>query len=111
MYRSVPLARLRELRNRTRDLTLAADLDRLRDGIKGRSRAGAAGSGAWNSAAPAELRAVGTPAGVLRGVLTIRTPDAASRFLVDRWLRTGGEAEIIRAATTGIRRVRVVLAS
>lgn len=103
--RPISLARLREIRvPRSRDQTLARDLDQLAGDLAKRQRAGSGGDRAWETA-PDEIRGLGTPAGVSRGVLTIRTADSGSRFLVDRWLRSGGEAQLIRAAKVGIRRV------
>jgi len=39
--------------------------------------------------------------------MTVKVRDAAARFEVDRWLRSGGESALAQRA--GIRKVKVVL--
>jgi len=64
---------------------------------------------AWDAVAPAELRARAGPKALSRGVLTIEADDHAARYLIDRWLRGGGETLLLARAGASVRRVRVVL--
>jgi hypothetical protein len=43
-----------------------------------------------------------------RGVLTVRVPDDSTRFALDRWLRSGGQAELARRTPATLTRVRLV---
>ena len=60
---------------------------------------------AWERCVPPAIAGLCRVGAARRGVLTITVKDAASRFVVDRWLRSGGGA-ILRGA--GVRNVRVV---
>ncbi len=71
-------------------------------------RVGATG-GLWVQHCPAEMVGRTSVQGVARGVLTIAVDNASTRFALDRWLRGGGEAEIIAASTTPIRKVKLVI--
>lgn len=103
------LKRLRTLRApRERDLTIAAAVkDAERDARKKARATGGIGA-AWESAAPAALVSRALPVSLTRGVLTIRAADAAARFELDRWLRSGGEITLARAAGVAIKRTKIV---
>lgn len=60
---------------------------------------------AWERCAPPGIAGLCRVGAARRGVLTVAVKDAASRFVVDRWLRSGGGA-LLRGA--GVRDVRVV---
>lgn len=111
MARSQPsLARLREVRvQKDRNAALAADIDRLRAELVRRHRAGVGASGAWSCTVPPELSEKCTVLGVFRGVLKVRVRDAATRFALDRFLRSGGETAVIRASPVPVKKVRLVL--
>lgn len=106
------IERLRSLRVKPeRDLTLTRAflgeqvvLRRLR-----RSNAGLAE--AWTSVAPDGLRERAMLRGVSAGVATIAVTDAAARYQVDRWLRSGGEKALLRACPAPVRKVKVVVES
>jgi hypothetical protein len=104
------LARLRQLRvPRERDAALAADIERLRAELIRRRRAGVGTAGAWACTVPPELAEKSTVIGVFRGVMKVRARDAATRFALDRYLRSGGEAAVIRASPIAVKRVRLVM--
>jgi hypothetical protein len=106
--RHVPLSRLREHRNpRDRDLSLSAEIARVAADLSRRRRSAGAGAEAWAAVAPPALHGLAEATSVNRGVLTLKAPGAAARFAVDRWLRSGGEAELIRYARVGIKRVKL----
>lgn len=66
--------------------------------------------GAWAAVCPAALALKTTVVGVSRGVATIHVADAATRFELDRWLRSGGERELIKRCPTTLRKVKLVIA-
>lgn len=68
---------------------------------------GAAGS-AFARLVPESIRERCTPLGVRAGVLSVRCDDASTGFELDRWLRSGGEIELIKAAPTMLTRVKRV---
>lgn len=92
---------------RERDLSIAAEVRALASaagaGARGKERVEAA----WASVAPASVARVGRIGAVTGGVVTVVCASAAERFVVDRWLRGGGEAALARACGMVIRRVRV----
>jgi hypothetical protein len=103
-----PLDRLRSLRvrpDRARDLQsdMAAQLKVLRKV----SRTESALIDAWNTAAPDELTKHCKPLGLKAGRLEISVPDAAQKFQADRWLRSGGLAELSALAKVPLRGVRL----
>lgn len=90
----------------TRDLSIQAPLERLVREVAAVHRQGDAAVDAWERVAPAPLRARATVVSLSRGTLTLRTSDAAARFEADRWLRSGGQATLARAAGRAITRIR-----
>lgn len=104
------LTRLRELRVREDgaariDAALARTADEL---ARVEKKLGGAGA-AWARVCPAALAMRATPTSLSRGMLLVEVPDASARFEIDRWLRGGGEAALVAASATPIRKVRLVL--
>ncbi|MBX3358625.1 MAG: DUF721 domain-containing protein [Phycisphaeraceae bacterium] len=93
----------------THDLGLGAAMDAIATDVRKRARGLSAVSAAWLAAVPGDLAEGAELVSFTKGVLTVRAPDAAARFGLDRFLRAGGETAIIRAASAVVRRVRVVL--
>jgi len=69
-----------------------------------RRRLGSAGA-AWSACCPPELADRTRPSGLKSGVLRVGVSDAATRYRVDRWLRSGGLVELQRASGAPLRRV------
>lgn len=90
-----------------KDLSLTADLTSLVQGVKRQTTRFAGLGEAWQALCPAHLSAGTTILSLSRGVLSVRAPDAAARFALDRWLRDGGETELIKRCPT-LLRVRLV---
>ncbi len=111
MARTTPsLNRLRELRvPRERNAALAPEMDRLHAELARRRRSGGGAAAAWDVVVPDALREKSEVVGVSRGVLSVRVRDASARFALDRFLRSGGEASLIRTARVAIKRVRLVV--
>ena len=102
------LARLRGYRTRPeRDLSVAADLDRLVKDATRRSKAVGGIGRAWDATVPEALRARSAIVTYRAGVLTVRCADAAARFGLDRFLRSGGEAEVARLAPAALKRIKL----
>lgn len=72
---------------------------------KQRRNLGVAGK-AWAEIVPDRLRANATLGVLRRGTLNVHVPDAAARYELDRWLRSGGEAALRKAAPT-VKRLRL----
>lgn len=104
------IARLRSLRIRPeRDLSLTrefgaaqVELRRIRRGNRGVAQA-------WSEVVPTELACRTELKGVASGALTVSVADSATRYDLDRFLRSGGEAAVLRACIAGIRRIKVVM--
>jgi hypothetical protein len=87
-------------------------------GIAKRVRTQRKAVGGLGSAWEASLRAAGiheqvyektTLVGLSRGVLTVRVADAATKFILDRFLRSGGEKAVGRLAGVGLQRIKTFL--
>ncbi len=65
---------------------------------------------AWASVVPEPLASRTALQGLARGVLTVIAADSAARFEIDRLLRSGAEAEIIRRSKAPVRKVKISLA-
>jgi hypothetical protein len=106
------LDRLRESRVRPdRAVALGALVREASDEFRRAARRAGGAGAAWAEACPAALAARTAVDGVSRGVLTIHADDAPTRFEVDRWLRAGGEREVVRRCPATVRKIRVVIAS
>ena len=104
--------RLRESRLRpARDLTMAREMDRaMREAVALRRATGGCAD-AWSRIIPSALLAKTALEGVSKGVLTVRVPDASTRFELDRFLRSGGQTQLVSACRASIGRVRLVVVS
>ncbi|MBL8745960.1 MAG: DUF721 domain-containing protein [Phycisphaerae bacterium] len=67
-------------------------------------------AGAWAETCPADIADRTSVESISRGVLHIRADDASTRYIIDRWLRSGGERELIRKCPTTVRKVKVAIA-
>lgn len=102
------LAGLRERRQfKARDLTLTAPLASIAKDLKSKMASSGVGA-AFLKSAPAQVAAFTTVVGVRSGVLQLRPHNTATRYALDRWLRSGGEAALVRACPTAISRVKLV---
>ncbi|MEX2218074.1 MAG: DciA family protein [Phycisphaerales bacterium] len=106
---SAELTKVRGWRNRRDpDWTIARAVSDAHAAVERTARSGTALERAWREVCPAELAARAWPVSCSRGLLTIRAGDASTRWEVDRWLRSGGETALARAARVGVRRVKFV---
>lgn len=104
------LERLRSLRgSRVVDASLGRDVAALGRALARARRSDAGVAEAWEAVCPPALAARTALGGLSRGVLTVRTPDASTRFEVDRFLREGGERSLTGASRAAVRRVKVVV--
>ncbi|MFG0327279.1 MAG: DciA family protein [Phycisphaerales bacterium JB037] len=103
------LEQRREIRaRRGRDLSIAGALESLRREVERSRRDESRIERVWGEVVPAELQRVTRVVGVTRGVLMVRVRDSSSRFMLDRWLRSGGR-EKLAGAKVNFLRVRVVV--
>lgn len=65
---------------------------------------------AWASVIPEPLASRTALHGLTRGVLVVTVADSAAGFEIDRLLRSGAEAEIIRRSKAPVRRVKISVA-
>lgn len=86
-----------------KDVTLGADLAALARDVKRQTTQFAGLGEAWQALCPAPLSAGTTLVSLSRGVLCVRAQGAAARFALDRWLRAGGETELIKRCPTLLR--------
>jgi hypothetical protein len=104
------IQRVRDARIRPRAVqSLQREMDRALGDIKKLRRAVSACAGAWQRTIPSELVERTALEGVARGVLTVRVPDAATRFELDRFLRAGGWRSFTRDCAADLIRVRSVV--
>lgn len=81
--------------------------DETRRNAKGLGNAG----GVWAALCPANLVARTRVESLSRNVLTVCVEDSAAKFVLDRWLRDGGQDEFIRACSVPVKRVKLVTGS
>lgn len=91
------------------DRRASGAIDALRDDLGKRVRQTGGMVEAWRAVAPDELRERTAVGGFRRGVLTIEASDGSTRYLVQRWLRAGGERMLAGCAPATVRKVRVVV--
>lgn len=106
------LERLRTSRALTRDVTITAAVGELqRELRRAKRRAGAVDrlAESWHAIVPPALWGRCRPAGLVRGVLSVLCDDGGARYELDRWLRSGGREELVRACGASVRRVRLTL--
>lgn len=63
---------------------------------------------AWSRLVPAELCRSAELVSMSRGVLTVRVQDAAARYGLDRFLRSGGERELQRQSPVTLKKIKLV---
>jgi len=107
--RDAELGRLRAWRVRDRDRSASSLFRALGERLARTARQGGAAGAAWESCCPPALLDRTRVEGLRGGVLTIIAADAATRYALERALRGGVEAAVIRASAAPIRRVRVRL--
>lgn len=107
---TIRLERLRRFRVRQSAPLGIGDLvhDQLRQARRA-LRADARLVAAWEAAVPARLADLGAIEQLARGTITIRADHDSARFEIERWLRSGGNETLKRAAPLGIKRIRVVV--
>lgn len=94
------IERLRAFRVRHREpATLGVEIDSLEASLRRAATAEGKAERAWRDLAPAALAARATSISLRRGILVIRARDSAARYEIDRWLRTGGGAGLLRACS------------
>ena len=104
--------RLRENRVRPeRDRSLAGEMDRAIREVAQLRRATGGSAAAWSKVVPESLLKRTALEGISKGVLTVRVPDAATRFELDRFLRSGGQKQLLGESRTSIGRVRIVVSA
>jgi hypothetical protein len=112
MARREPLPDLQKLRGwrnpRERNLSLAPALADLTRDLRRQHKAVGGIGEAWAATVPAEFGRAAELVRLSRGVLTVKVTDAAARFALDRWLRSGGEAALARAPGVSVKRVKLV---
>ena len=99
-----PLDRLRGFRvypQRARGL--GDDMLKQMKTMKKISQAESAAGEAWLTAVPDQIRDCTVIAGLKAGKLTVFVPSAAHRYMVNRWLSSGGLGEFQALARTPIR--------
>ena len=75
--------------------------------IRRMERSTGAAATAWAAAVPPALARHTALVSLVRGTLTVRVTDAAARFELDRWLRDGGELQVVRRCVTSLTRIRI----
>ncbi|QOJ00191.1 MAG: hypothetical protein HRU70_06700 [Phycisphaeraceae bacterium] len=88
--------------------TLADAFLEMGEAVARRARALSGVERAWSVVVPAAVGGRAVLRSFDRGVVMAEVGDAPSRFVLDRWLKAGGEAAL-RAADTRVKKVKVVL--
>lgn len=104
--------RLRKYRVTTgRDTSIAGEIERLTKDVKKRQGASGGMADAWREVGPKRGDEVVGAAISLStgGVLVVRVPDAAARYEVDVWLRSGGLETLRTHCKVMLRRVKLEL--
>ena len=101
---AAPLTKLRSWRVRPdKNCTIGRDVAaQVRDATAQHKRATGAEL-AWETCAPEALRRGCTAASTGSGVLQLKARSAASRFQLDRWLKSGGEAALRSGGVRGVK--------
>jgi hypothetical protein len=84
---------------------VASVADETRRAAKGLGNAGAA----WGEVCPTNLVERTRVESLFRNVLTVTVEDTSTKYVLDRWLRDGGEAQVIRACSAAVRKVKLVV--
>lgn len=72
-----------------------------------RKKLGAVGE-VWPQVVPKEIAEQVRPVGIVRGTLEVQTQTASVRYVLERWLKSGGE-ERLREALPNVKRVKIVV--
>ena len=103
-----PLGRLRSLRvYKDRARGIGDDVLMQMGSIKKISDADARAIEAWNTVVTDQINDCSTVIGLRRGKLVVHVPSASARFVVDRWLKSGGQRELLALARVPMRGVEV----
>lgn len=112
---AIRLARLVAVRKRPEpELGLREQFAELESGVRKQRRAVGGLWETWEGA----LRGTGADqqlvertsiVGMSGGVLTVRVQDAATKFALDRLLRSGGELAVVRLSGVALKRVKTVM--
>ncbi|MCZ7634461.1 MAG: DciA family protein [Phycisphaerales bacterium] len=99
------IARLQKFRAvREPGVAIGAAARAVAEGLERERRLTGGLAGAWAALCPPELAGRSRVVRFVGGVVTVEVTDGATRFRVDRWLRSGGRAALQDRAG-GIRRV------
>lgn len=110
IHESARLNRLRVLRNRAEPTwSLAAAIESEKRRMARTHRAVGGAARAWAEVIPPGLVVRTQVLRLAGGTLTVRVSDDSARFMLDRWLRSGGQAELARRTPSTLRRVKLVL--
>lgn len=102
------IEKIRALRVRPpRDTSAAGAVGELRDTLERQIKQTGGMGEAWRTVAPDNLRDKARITSFQRGVLTIETPDAATRYLTEQWLRAGGRQMLATCAPATLKRITV----
>lgn len=102
------LDRIRAQRVRpARDLALRSVVERSAAALRRAERGAGRVAGAWERVCPPEHLQKTAVERFASGVLTIVVADAATRYALDRFLRSGGERAVIESSPAPIRKVRL----
>ena len=88
---------------------LAPFLESAQKSLQKQRRASPQIQAAWDGVVPAELREIASPIGLARGVLRIKVRDAAAVYQLEKFLRGGGEVELVRRCGVAIRSVKLMV--
>lgn len=62
---------------------------------------------AWETVVTDQINDCSQVVGIRRGKLVVNVPSASARFVVDRWLKSGGQGELLALARVPIRGVEL----
>lgn len=111
-HAAASINRLRELRVRPApDRCAARTIDTVRDDLRKRVQATGGIIEAWRTVVPDNLRDRAFLQTFQRGVLMIDTPDASTRYLLQRWLRGGGQRMLAGCSPATIKKIVVRIAA
>jgi len=107
-HAAASIEKIRSLRVRpARDTSAAGVVGELRDKLEREIKQAGGMGEAWRTVAPDNLRDRARITSFQRGVLTIESPDAGTRYLIEQWLRGGGRQMLAGCAPGTIKRVVV----
>jgi len=89
---------------------LEADLMRELKTLKKITSSESSAIEAWNAVIPDSIADSSSVGGLKAGKLVVHVPSAAQRYLVDRWLKSGGFSSFQALARVPVRGVQLVIA-